>query len=62
MSLEEDNDGHFYHAAGNEVGTGQVQRGVVLPASLLDPRKRFMDRPDADAAPESFARGVNLDG
>ena len=27
----------------------------------LDPRKRFMDRPNTDEDPEPFARGVNLD-
>ena len=30
--------------------------------TLLDPWKRFMDCPDADASPEPFARGVDLDG
>ena len=33
-----------------------------LPPPLLDPRKRFMDHPDTDTAPEPFARGVDLDG
>ena len=36
--------------------------GGLLPTPLLDPCERFMDRPDADAAPETFARGVDLDG
>ena len=60
MDLEEDDDGAngggrggvfprlFYDEAGNEVEAGQGQR--VMP---LDPRERFMDRPDA--APEDFA-------
>ena len=39
----------------------QGQRGGVLPA-LLDPRERYMDRPDADEALETFTRGVDLDG
>ena len=62
MSLEEDGDGRFFDAAGNEVGADQVQRGGVLPAPLLDPCERFVDRPDADTAPEPFTRGVGLDG
>ena len=45
----------FYDEAGNEVEADQGQG--VMP---LDPRKRFMDRPDA--APEYFIRGVDLDG
>ena len=61
MELEEDNDGHFYDAAGNEVGADQGQRGGVLPP-LLDPRERFMDRSDADAVPEDFIRRIDLDG
>ena len=61
MELEEDDDSHFYDAAGIEVGA-EVQRGGILPTPLLDPRERFMDRPKADAASETFARGVDLDG
>ena len=61
MSLEEDDDGRFFDAAGNEVRADPVQRRGVLPTPLLDPRERFMDRPDADAALETFARGVDLD-
>ena len=62
MSLEEDDDGRFFGVAGHEVGADQVQRWAVLPAPFLDPRERYMDRPDADTAPEPFARGVDLDG
>ena len=62
MELEEDDDGHFYDAAGNEVRAERVQRRGGLPPPLLDPRERYMDRPDADEASESFTRGVDLDG
>ena len=62
MNLEEDNDGRFFDAAGYEVGADPGRRRGVLPTPLLDPRERFMDRPDADAVPETFARGGNLDG
>ena len=62
MSLEEDDDGHFFDAAGNELGADPVQRGGVLPTPLLGPRECFMDHPNADAAPETFARGVDLGG
>ena len=66
MDLEEDDgaDGggqggvfprRFYDEAGNEIEADQGQG--VMP---LDPRERFMDR--SDAAPETFARGVNLGG
>ena len=67
MDLEEGDDGAdgggrggvlprlFYNEAGNEVDADQGQ-GVLH----LDPRKRFMDRPNA--APENFNRGVDLDG
>ena len=64
MDLEEDDEGAgerggfprlFYNKAGNEVDVDQGQE-TMRP----DPRKRFMDRPDA--APEDFNRGVNLDG
>ena len=61
MNLGEDDDGHFYNVTGNEVGADQVQRGDVL-SPLLDPCERFMDCPDADAAPEDFIRRVDLDG
>ena len=64
MGLDEDDEGAgergvfprlFYDEAGNEVDADQGQ-GVLH----LDPRKRFMDRPNA--APENFNRGVDLDG
>ena len=61
MELEEDNNGHFYDAAGNEVRAERVQRRGILPTPLLDPRERYIDRPDADEAPETFNRGVDLD-
>ena len=61
MSLEEDDDGRFFDATGREVGTDQVQRGAERPAPLLNPRERYMDRPDVEAAPEPFARQVDLD-
>ena len=62
MELEEDDDGHFYDAAGNEVRTERVQRRGVVPSPLLDPPQLYMDRPDADEASEHFTRGVDLDG
>merc|ERR1712086_342394 len=62
MTLEEDDEGaggggifprRFYDEAGHEVYEGR--------ADAPDPRKRFMDRPDA--APDTdFVRGVDLDG
>ena len=65
MDLEEEDEGaggrgvfprRFYDEAGNEVGADQGQ-GV----GYLDPRERFMDRPDA--APDTdFVREVDLDG
>ena len=61
MNLKEDDDGRIYGAAGNEVGADQGQRGGVLPP-LLDPCERFMDRPNADAAPEDFIRRIDLGG
>ena len=64
MDLEEDDEGaggrgvfprRFYDEAGNE--TDAIQgHGLVT----CDPRERFMDRPDA--APETFTRGIDLDG
>ena len=62
MELEEDDDDHFYDAAGNEVRAERVQRRGDLSSPLLDPRERYMDRSDADEAPETFTRGVDLDG
>ena len=64
MDLEEDDEGaggrgvfpcRFYDEAGNETDGNQGQ-GVMH----LDPRERFIDRPDA--APEAFTRGIDLDG
>ena len=64
MELEEDDEGaggrgvfprRFYDEAGNE--TDGIQGHEVI---ARDPRERFMDRPDA--APETFTRGIDLDG
>ena len=62
MELEEDDEGagmrgvfsrSFYDEAENEVYAGR--------ADVPDPRKRFMDRPDASLDTD-FAREVDLDG
>ena len=45
----------FFNEAGNEMDADQGQE--FMPP---DPRKRFMDRPDA--SPEDFNRSVDLDG
>ena len=65
MDLEEDDEGaggqgvlprRFYDEAENKTD-GTQGRGLVT----RDPRKRFMDRPNA-ALEADFTRGVNLDG
>ena len=67
MTLADDDDGHFFDSAGNEVradaGRRSESRGRhVPPQSLRDPRERHMERPVRDTATEDFVRGVDLDG